>query len=654
MTARFGKGLEAAGSTALENLFSPIKIGSLQLKNRLVMSPMALNYSSESGNVTQRQMDYYAARARGGVGLIMSESFYVLPEGRGNPRRQGLYDDSMIDEHKRLTAIVHQHDTPMFADLHHAGVRAPISAIGSFPVAPSAIPFVPGGWVPRELTVGEIQEIVEAYGRAAARAKAANYDGIQIHAGHGYLINEFLSPHYNQRDDQYGKDREGRSRLLMEVLEKVRQVVGADFPISVRLTVQENMSDGYRLDFTHWLVKHIEGLIDEVCVSSGNHEDREWIVPPMCVPEGFRAEQAAGFKKITNRLIGVVGRITNPLMADEIVGAGQADLIYMGRALLADPELPRKAQKGVFEEIRPCLGCNKCVNRLNSGGDVRCTVNPTTGQEGETGPSPLVHRKKVLVVGGGPAGLEAAARAAGRGHEVTLMEAQSRLGGKLHVAAAPPGRTSIAKLVGYLEKLVRREGVKVETGVWVTPEIIQALNPDTVILATGNHAFYPPLPGIALDNVCSAEDVLNETVRVEGRAVIIGGGMVGLETADFLTDRQVAATVLEMKDVLAPEEDGLTKKMLFLRLNKKGVAIHMNCEVEYISADAVAAKTVCGRKRFPANKVIIATGYIPGNDLVRKYDLGTRETYIIGDANGKHPASFLDAVRDGFLVGSQV
>jgi NADPH-dependent 2,4-dienoyl-CoA reductase/sulfur reductase-like enzyme len=416
------------------------------------------------------------------------------------------------------------------------------------------------------------------------------------------------------------------------------------------------MADGHRIDFAHWLVKQIEGWIDEVCVSGGNDEDREWIVPPMCVPEGFRADEAAGFRQITNRLIGVVGRITNPLMADEIVAAGQADLIYMGRGLLADPDLPRKAFDGSFEEIRPCLGCNKCVNRLNSGGDVRCTVNPMTGREGEksSAPAPLTCRKKVLVVGGGPAGLEAAARAASRGHEVTLMEMQGRLGGKLHVASVPPGRAPILKLVSYLENRVHREGVKVETGVSVTPELIQAIAPDTVILATGGHMFYPALPGIALENVCSAEDVLNQTATVEGRAVIVGGGMVGLETADFLSDRRILVTVLEVKDVLAPEEDMLTKKMLLLRLHQKGVAICLNCEVEYVTAGAVAAKTLLGHKNFPANKVIFATGYTAGSDIVQRCDLGARETHIIGDANVKHPAGFLDAIRDGFMVGCQV
>jgi pyruvate/2-oxoglutarate dehydrogenase complex dihydrolipoamide dehydrogenase (E3) component len=326
----------------------------------------------------------------------------------------------------------------------------------------------------------------------------------------------------------------------------------------------------------------------------------------------------------------------------------------MGRGLLADPDFPRKALAGSFEEIRPCLGCNKCNFRINSGLDLQCAVNPVTGREGEAELAPPLRRKKVLVVGGGPAGLEAAARAAHRGHDVTLMEEQGRLGGKVHVAAIPPGRASILKLAGYLEKLARREGVRLQTGVRVTPEIIQKFDPDTLILAIGSRAFYPVLPGIGLSHVCSAEDVLNEAVKVERSAVIIGGGMAGLETADFLSDRNVLVTVLEMKDVLAPDEDRMTKRLLFLRLGKKGVVVHLNCGVEYITAGAVKANTVLGPKTFPAEKVVLATGYTSGGELVWNCDFGERETYIIGDANAKHPASFLEAVRDGFLAGRQV
>jgi pyruvate/2-oxoglutarate dehydrogenase complex dihydrolipoamide dehydrogenase (E3) component len=281
-------------------------------------------------------------------------------------------------------------------------------------------------------------------------------------------------------------------------------------------------------------------------------------------------------------------------------------------------------------------------------------VNPEIGQEGEVRSAPLLRRKKVLVVGGGPAGLEAAARAASRGHDVILMEAQGRVGGKMHVAAAAPGRGSILKVVGYLENFVRREGVSVQTGVSVSPETIRAVNPDILILAIGGQPSYPALPGIALANVCSAEDVLSESIRIERSAVIIGGGMAGLETADFLSERHISVTVLEMKDVLAPDEDPMTKKLLLLRLNERGVAIHLNCDVKYVTAGAVAANTVLGVKAFPANKVIIATGYTPQSDLVRNCDFGKRETYIIGDANAKHPAGLLDAVRDGFLVGCLV
>ena len=642
---------------ALANLFSPLQIGSLRLKNRIVMSPMALNYSGDAGSMTQRQLDYYAARARGGVGLIVSESFYVLPNGRGGRNRQGLSDDSMLPQHRMLTSTVHQYGTPIFAQLHHGGVTVPVHAIGQVPVGPSAIPFMSTGepfvgTTPRQLTTEGIREVVDAFAKSARRAQEAGYDGIQIHAGHGYLINEFLSPHYNRREDSYGGSNAGRIRFLHEIIEKVRQTVGPSFPISLRLTGKETMADGYGPDFTHWVVRQVERWIDEVCISGGTYDDRQWIVPPMSIPEGFRVDEAASFKKFTNCVVSTVGRITSPRMADQIIAEDKADLIYMGRALLADPDLPNKASKGAFDEIRPCLGCNRCVNRIHTGTDVGCAVNPQTGHEGEADAPPPSREKKVLVVGGGPSGMQAAARAAARGHKVTLLESRDQLGGRLRVAATPPGRQSVLKIINYLEALIRRYGVEVETGVHVTAETVERLNPEALVLATGGAPIFPQLPGIAQRNVCHAEEVLNGNVNVAGSAVVIGGGMVGFQTADFLSDKGTSVTVLEMENVLAGNEDLMTKKLMLQRLGEKGVAMYLSCRVEYVTTDGVVASTIFGRQTFRAEKVVIATGYRAATELLNTVDLSGRECYIIGDA--KLPAGLLEAIRDGFSIGNQI
>lgn len=642
----------------LEALFSPIKIGKIELKNRLVMAPMALHYANEKGMLSERQLNYYTARAKGGVGLIISESNYVTPDGRGGVHRLGLYEDRMIPDHRKLTEAIHQVGGLIFAQLHHGGATISPTAIGQIPVSASSIPLmVKGepfiGIIPRKLSVDEIKEIVIAFGEAARRAQEAAFDGVQVLAGHGYLINEFLSPHNNKRTDTYGGSKENRARILMEVIEAIRKKVGSQYPLSVRLTAREFIPDGYGLDFTCWLVKKLEGAVDEISITGGTYDERDWMVPPMRVPEGFQIDQAAEVKGAVRIPVSIVGRIVDPIMADQIIREGKADLVYMGRALIADPELPNKARDAKLDDIRQCIGCNRgCIDRLFKGQDVQCSVNPDVGQEAETVIVPTNTPKKVIVVGAGPAGMEAAKVAALRGHRVTVLEQEAELGGRMCVAAKPPFRQAIDKFRSYQVAQLAKAEVEVKPGITVTPTTVDEINPDVLVVATGARNILLDIPGISMKHVVTAEDLLNQRITPGQRVVIIGAGIVGLETAEFLAQTGKHVTVVEMTDIVGGDEEGISKKMLFLRLNDLGVRIYINCQVKSIIGEGVVINRLSETEMIPADTIALAVGYKPNIDLLSGLDVSKREVYCIGDC--KDPRNILGAVHDGSSLGHQI
>lgn len=642
----------------LEHLFSPVRIGGIQLKNRLVMSPMAVNMA-DNGIPSSRQVLYYAARAEGGAGLIISESNYVEAGGRGGANRLGLHDDSVIPGHARLTGAVHKSGGVIFAQLHHGGAVVPAAALGRMPVSSSATPLMAAGdpfvgIIPRRLSVPEIKEIVGAFAEAALRARRAGYDGVQVLAGHGYLIHQFLSPRYNRRADAYGGSPENRARILLEVVAAIRRRAGSDFPLSVRLTGREFAADGYGLDFTCWLAQQLEGCADEASITGGNYEEREWMVSPPRLPGGFQAVQAAEVRKSVRGMpVSVAGRISDPVLADRIIGEGKADLVYMGRALLADPDLPAKAMTGRLDRIRPCIACNRgCLDRLMKGLDIQCAVNPVVGREGEFVQGPAPQPKSILVVGGGPAGMEAAAAAAKRGHRVKLVEREKELGGKARAAAVPPFRQRIAEFLAFQVSQLDRAGVEVKTGVEVSAETLGSFNADEVIIAAGGMALRPDIPGIGLEHVLTAEEVLAGPVPAGERVAVIGGGPVGLEAAEYLAEAGKRVAVLEMADTVGGDEETITKKMLILSLNDLGVVIHINCRVEAVVSGGVIVTGRAGRELAPADTVVLATGFRPDRSLLHKLDIERQRVQVIGDC--RETGNILEAVREGFLAGWKI
>ena len=489
----------------VEKLLEPIKIGKLELKNRMMMPALCSKYPTESGAVSDRMIDFYVERARGGASLIVIENTCIdWPVGKAgtNPIRadewryvHGLHD---------LAKAVQAHGTRIATQLHHTGRQnSTIASTDGEPlVAPSPIPCLPtGGEMPRELTIPEIDGIIGKYVMGASITKTAGFDAVEIHGAHGYLITQFMSPFTNKRTDEYGGDFEGRMRFPLRVVEGVRLAVGPDFPIIFRFSADEYIDGGLTLEDNKLIAQMlVDAGVDALSVSAGIYESTPWysrIFPTMAMPEGCNVHLAAEIKKVVKVPVIVAGKLGNPEFAAEVLSSGKADIIAFGRPLLADPDLPKKVSQGRLDEIRPCIYCNEaCAGNMSHFWRIECVVNPDLGREREYRINPAQKSRRVLVVGGGPAGMEAARVAALRGHDVSLQEKEDKLGGQLVAASVPQFKRPIQGFAEYLENQVKRLGVNLQLGSEVSPESIRKMKPDVVILATGSSHTIPDITGV--------------------------------------------------------------------------------------------------------------------------------------------------------------
>jgi 2,4-dienoyl-CoA reductase-like NADH-dependent reductase (Old Yellow Enzyme family) len=466
--------------------------------------------------VTQRYIDYIAERAKGGVGLIIVESMYMDPLGRGHIRQLGIYDDKLIPGLRRLTDAVHAYGAKVASEPMSCGRETSSYITGSQPYGASTIPckVLAGGEAPRELTVSEVKELVNGFGEAARRSVEAGFDLIEIHGAHGYIINQFLSPFTNKRTDEYGGSFEKRMRFPLEVVARVREVVGDDFPLAYRMSGEEKIEGGLTID-----------LID----------------------------LGARIKEKVRIPVSIVGRINHPQLAEEILADGKADFIAIGRALHADPYWPLKAQEGRVEDIRICPACMSCSDQLATNLPITCAINPEAGNERDLAIKPAPRKKKVLVVGAGPSGMEAARVADLRGHQVILFEKRDRVGGQLHYASSAHHKKEFEEVIRFLEVQLKKSGVNIRLDTEVTPALIRETNPDAVIIATGATPALPFTPGVDKPHVHVAVDVLDNRATLKGKTAIIGGGLVGLETALFLLENGVSPLIItEPTDKLGP------------------------------------------------------------------------------------------------------
>lgn len=633
-----------------DRLFEPGHIGSMMIKNRLVMPAMGTRYALDKGYVSQRQIDYYEARGRGGVGLIITEITAPCFSGRNGSNQLTISDDSYILGFRALAEAIHKHGAKIAVQLHHSGREVNTAQTGYPAVGPSAVPTITGA-VPQELTTSEIADIVKQFAEGARRAKEAGIDGVEIHCAHHYLLATFVSRATNKRTDQYGGSIENRARFTLEIVKAVREVVGRDFPVWVRINGQEpGINDGVTIEEAYQVAKLVEEAgADAVHVSAfgaGIYASKA----PLPDTPGYLLPLAYGVKQAVNIPVIAVGRM-DPFLAEQAIKAGKADFVAMGRRLLADPELPNKAASGRLDDINPCIGCMECLQRgVITGGYLSCTVNPTMGKEQEYRIEKAKSQQRVIVIGGGPAGLETARVAALRGHRVSLIEKSSKLGGLLHLAAVPPHKQEICGLIEYLDRQVRSVGVDIRLNTEATVNSILKENADIVIVATGGIPYRPDIGGIKSPNVVNAEDVLSGKNETGQNIVIIGGGIVGCETGNYLAEKGKNVTILEVLSRLAGELSAMLRYRLLHELKEKHAVMLTNIACESIDENGVAVTDSKGQKRIiPADTVVVAAGYATNMRLADDLKDKVPEVHCIGDA--AKAGQIYDAILAGCQVG---
>jgi len=547
---------------------------------------MGTLFGNEDGSVSQRLCRHYEERAKGGVALIIVEVTAVARGGKAHPRELGIYGDEFIPGLRRLVDSVHGYGASIAIQLHHAGRQTTADAAEGQPVAPSAIPCPLLKVMPRELATHEVECLVEAYAEGAKRAKEAGFDAVEIHGAHGYLICQFLSAYSNKRTDRYGGNLEGRMRFALDIVAQAKKKVGADFPMLFRLSAQEYVPGGLTLDETRIVARSLQDAgIHCLDVSAGNYEAGHMTIQPGWLPRGCLVPLAEEIKRVISIPVSVAGSISDPVLANTIIEQGKTDFVSLGRPLLADPELPNKAREGRLEDIRMCTACCYCVDTvIGNAQPLTCAVNAAMGKE-EAIPTPAQRPKRVLVVGGGCGGMEAARVAALRGHKVTLFEQEQNLGGQLLIAAIPPGKEELVTITKFLSVQLSKLGVEVRIGQRATVEAIADMKPDTVVVATGSSTVPPHIAGASLPHVVMARDVIMGRKAVGQKVVVVGGGRVGCETAELLASWGKEVTLVRMTGHgrLAGDMGVMTRRQFLARLRQSPIAIEAHSPVERIT-----------------------------------------------------------------------
>lgn len=629
-------------------LFSPGRIGTLEIPNRMVMPAMVTCYA-EGHYVSQRLINYLEARARGGVGMIIQEFATVDPLGPIVPNQVGVYEDDCIPGLQRMAEAIHKHGARIALQLGHGGHRAWSRYIGAQPVSASDVKGR-GGEVPRPLTLDEIKRLVQSFVSAAERVKKAGFDGIEIHCAHGYLIRQFLSSYTNKRTDAYGGDLAGRAKLAIEIVSSVRQAVGS-FPMWIRINGDDFVKDGgltpeESKTVCQWLEK---AGANAISVSGSTYESLvNYGLAPMFVPRGYLLPLAEGTRKVVKIPVIAVGRIDTPEFAEQILTEEKADFVALGRALIADPEFALKARQGRSNEIRRCIADNVCIDTLSPDTRLHCTVNPEVGREGECTLVSAQKSKNVLIIGGGPAGMEAARIAALRGHKVTLLEKENMLGGQVNIASKGIHKEGLNLVTAFLAGQIHKLGVEVKLNTAADKQLINKLKPDAVVVATGSDPLIPPIRGMDSSKILTARQVLMSGMKLKGSIAVIGGGRVGIEVAEYLKENENTITIIEMLDTIGGDLGESIRFPTLMRLREMGVIIMKNTRVDGVEGKKIILNSAGMMETLQADHIVLATGAKPASALCTLID-DKMEVFCIGDC--KKPRNILDAITEGNDTG---
>jgi 2,4-dienoyl-CoA reductase-like NADH-dependent reductase (Old Yellow Enzyme family)/thioredoxin reductase len=644
-----------------ERLFSPYSIGKVQIKNRIVMPPMGTCLADINGCVTKKMIDYYSRRARGGVGLIILENTLVHEKyGTQIPNQLRIHSYHQVPQLFDLVEAVHALGSKIGIQINSpgSGMRPHLSPAIT-PISPSQVrvDFLP--LESRTITVEEINEIILDFGKAARLAKLAGFDLIEIHGAHGYLINEFLSPYTNTREDLYGGTLQNRLRFCLEIIQKIREEIGDDLPLMFRMSVDDFLDGGMKIEEAIRIAKALEGAgIAAFDVSAGNLNIKASCVraiPGAFIQDGHLAGHAKKIKEALRIPVIVAGKVRDPWLAEQILSEGKADFIAVGRGLLSDPDWAMKARKGKPEQIRKCISCNDlCIYRKTwLSHPIRCSVNPEVGREGEK----LQMAKKpkvVVVVGGGPAGMEAARISALRGHRVVLYEKEAALGGQLLIAGVLPFKAQLRDLTGYMSGQITELGVNIHLNTDVTTNFLTLVDFDVLILATGAKSHLPNVQRMNGSTVYGYDEVLSGNNVKGNNVIVVGGGLIGCETAIYLAEnlKKRVTIVEQLPDVGGDLDPVFNKPGLMKRLSEDQIEIMTSSTLEKIEPEGAAVTSKGIRKLIHADSVVLAVGRSPVRELAELLKIDNREVFCIGDC--VDPRRLPDAIHEGFAIGSNI
>ncbi len=634
-------------------MFQPVAIGPMTVKNRFVVPPMGNNFANTDGTMSEQSVAYYRERAKGGFGLITIEATVVHKGAKGGPRKPCLYDDSTIESFRRVVDVCHAEGAKVSIQLQNAGPEGNAKNAGAPIEAASPIPADCGRDIPKEVSAEKVYELVRGYGLAARRAMEAGADAVEIHMAHGYLVSTFLSPRTNKRVDEFGGSFENRMRFPRLIIEEIKKMTEGKLAVLARINSSDEVPGGLDVHDSAAIAAYLEECgLDALHVSRAVHIRDEFMWAPTVTHAGFSASQVEEIKRAVSIPVITVGRYTEPQFAELMVREGRCDLVAFGRQSLADPHMPLKAKEERLEDMLPCIACLQgCVANMYAGKPLCCLVNPFLGHE-EDGMVPAEHTKRVMVIGGGVGGLCAAFTAQERGHQVTLYEATDKLGGNMRLAAFPPGKGDITNMIRSYVVRCEKAGVTIRMNQEVTLDLIRQEKPDAVIVASGSRTLLLPIEGIDDPAIIHGSDLL-EGRRAAGRKVlVVGGGMVGCETAAFLGEQNHDVTVIEYRDTVGADVIHEHRVYLMEDFRNYGVKEITGAKVCRFYADGVEYETANGQKAETRgyDSVILSMGYKnhdPFGDAIREI---VPETYVIGDAVQARRA--LDATKEAYEIAT--